>query len=136
MKPIVLSLPNYCCRDQDTFDAGGVRTGIALCHGKNSKSHHLYARHGRVNISCARVKRSGCECVMGIKNLWQFLKKYGKQVQFRDFLVKQQLSMPPVGCIRLYMCQCLRMKIEKGQISLTIHDFSGLYVSIIGLVGS
>ncbi|XP_068712858.1 exonuclease 1-like [Montipora foliosa] len=25
---------------------------------------------------------------MGIKNLWQFLKKYGKQVQFRDFFGK------------------------------------------------
>ena len=56
-----------------------------LCYGKNSKSHHLYARHGGVNISCARVKRSGRECVMEIKNLWQFLKKYGKQVQLRDF---------------------------------------------------
>ena len=37
----------------------------------------------------SEVKRieseSGRECVMWIKNLWQFLKMYGKQVQFCDF---------------------------------------------------
>ena len=34
------------------------------------------------------------------------------------------------------MCQSLRMEIEKGEILLKIHDFSGFHVSIIGLVRS
>jgi len=41
-----------------SLEPGGVRTGIVLRHGKYSKSFHLYARPGRVSISCARVKRS------------------------------------------------------------------------------
>ena len=56
--------------------SGGVRTTIALHHGRNKKSAHLH----RDAVEC----RSS-ECVMGINCLLPYLRRFRKNVHIREF---------------------------------------------------